>query len=261
MHIINTTTVRLLASTLLFSSLFPLSASAEWGVGFSMDNTQSMYKSDTKGDTEIKGEMSPDIYYKGERANLDQNSFSYSAIKKDQYIVDVLATTKRRGYESKDKKIFNGMKTREQSLDAGVRLTMNTPYAPVNLSVIGDISNTHKGQEVGFSVGGIGKGKKWNGQRSLNAAVIAGANWQSEEVVDYYYGVKTSEANANRKAYQGKAAVTPFLGFETQMQLSPHLSLQGKALYKHLPNEISDSSITKDKKQDYEVGLSLSYWF
>ena len=254
------TSLALLLSTTALFALLPTTASAEWGLGVSMETTQSMYKNNKKG-TEIDINATPNVEYRGDRLNLHNGTLSYSVIKADKYVIDVLTTSKNNGYQAKDKNIFKGMKERKASLDMGVRLRADTPYIPVSLAVTKDIYKV-KGTEIGLSLGGIKTSDKhWAGKRSVSIAPVLGANWQSKKVVDYYYGVKNSEATATRKAYKGKAAITPFVGLEAEAKLSKHFSLTGGAKYKHLPRAIRNSSITKNGSGDYQVNLGLSYWF
>ncbi|HIO92808.1 MAG TPA: MipA/OmpV family protein [Leucothrix mucor] len=250
----------LFISMVALFALLPLTATAEWGAGVSMETTQSLYKNNSKG-TEISVKATPRIEYRGDRLNIHDGTLSYSVIKADKYAIDVLTTSKNDGYQAKDKDIFKSMKERKASLDVGVRLRANTSYMPVSLTVTKDIYKS-KGTELGLSLGGIkAEDKIWTGKRSVSVAPVLGADWQSKKSVDYYYGVRKSEATATRKAYQGKSAITPFIGLEAEAKLSEHFSLTGSAKYKHLPNAITDSSITKNKKSDYQVNLGLTYWF
>ena len=251
----------LLIPAIALLSLLPATTSAEWGVGVSMETTQSMYKKNKPKGTEISVNTSPRIEYRGERLKIHDGTLSYAVINADKYAIDVLTSSKNQGYRAKDKNIFKGMKEREPSLDMGVRLRADTAYIPVSLAVTKDI-NKSKGMEVGLSLGGLQTSKKkWDGKRSFSIAPIAGANWQSKKSVDYYYGVKGSEATATRKAYKGKAAITPFIGLEAEAKLSQHFSITGGAKYKRLPSAITNSSLTKDGKNDYQVNLGLTYWF
>lgn len=245
-----------LISTLV---LLPLSASAEWGVGFNLETTQSMYKKEKGDRNTTTGTVH--IEHQGERFNIHKGIVSYALVNADKYAVDVLATSKHNGYEAKDKKVFKGMKNRKASLDVGMRLRANTTYLPISLSVTKDI-HKNKGTEIGLSLGGIQNGQsEWTGKRSISVAPVFGADWQSKKVVDYYYGVKNSEATANRKAYKGKSALTPFVGLEAEARLSKNFSLIGSAKYKRLPGAITDSSITQNNRSDYKLNLGFNYWF
>jgi outer membrane protein len=253
----------LLVSTIALFSLFPITVSADWGLGASMETTHSMYKknSSSSNNTEVRIEATPNIEYRGERVTFHEGTLSYAVIKSDKYAIDVLTTSKNRGYNAKNRDIFKGMKARKDSFDLGVRLRADTPYVPISLLVTKDVYKA-KGTEVGLSLGGIKPSRRhWTGQRSVSVAPILGANWQDKKGVDYYYGVNNSEVTATRKAYKGKAAITPFVGLELEAKLSKHFSLIGGAKYKHLPTAITESPLTKDKKGDYHVNVGLTYWF
>jgi len=249
----------LLISAITLLGFLPVTASAEWGIGTTLATTQSVYKNNHGKNVSVEGFLSPE--YRGERLNFHQGTLSYELVNADKYAFDVLTTSKNYGYQAKDKNIFKGMNKRHPSVDMGVRLRANGTYLPVSLAVTKDVYKS-KGVEVGLSLGGLQPSKKtWSGTRSISVAPVAGANWQSKKSVDYYYGVKGSEATATRKAYTGKSALTPFIGVEAEARLSQHFSITGGAKYKRLPSAISDSSITKDSKNDYQVNLGLTYWF
>ncbi len=261
MKVAHQTIPALLVSGLSLTTLLPLSVSAEWGVGISMETAQSMYKKNNTNDKELMIQATPRIEYNGERLKIHNGKLSYAAIQADKYAIDLLATSKNYGYKAKDKDIFKGMSERKPSLDMGVRLRSENTYIPMSIDVTKDIYKS-KGAEIGLSIGGIKPLKKhWTGQHSVSIAPIAGLDWQSKKVVDYYYGVKDSEATAIRKAHKGKAAITPFLGLEMEAKVSKHFAITGGAKYKRLPSAITDSSLTKNNKNDYQLNLGLSYWF
>ncbi|MCK5813188.1 MAG: MipA/OmpV family protein [Cocleimonas sp.] len=252
----------LIISSITIASLFSGIASADWGIGLSGSTVQSEYKHKGKSDSDVGLIVNLHPEYRGERLNLNREGATYNIIKADKYALEVVGKANIRGYKAKDLEVLKGMKERKGSLDAGVRLTAKMPYLPISLSATTDISRSHKGQEVGLKVGGIQPSSTyWTGKRNVSIAAVSGLDWKSKKVVDYYYGVKESEVTADRKAYKGKAAFTPYLGFETEAKLSRHLSITGGATYKHLPKEIRNSPLTRDKKSNYQMNLGVSYWF
>ena len=85
------------------------------------------------------------------------------------------------------------MQDRDWGFDGGVRLKWKNEIADVNATVLTDISGTSKGQEVSFGL-----------SKTLFDGFLTpriGTTWSSENVVDYYYGVKTSEVTVGRVAY------------------------------------------------------------
>lgn len=249
-------------STITIASFFSTIASADWGVGLSGSRVQSEYKHKGKSDSDINLEVNLFPEYRGERLQLNREGIAYRVIKADKYSIDVVGKGGNKGYQSKDLEIFKGMKERKNSFDAGVRFTAKTPYLPISVTAMTDISRRHKGQEVGLKLGGIQPSATyWTGKRNVSIAAVGGVDWKSKKVVDYYYGVNPSEATTDRKAYKGKAAFTPYVGFETEAKLSRHLSITGGAIYKHLPEGIRNSPLTRDKKSNYQMNLGVSYWF
>ena len=70
-----------------------------------------------------------------------------------------------------------------------------------------------------------------------------GAEWLSDKVVDYYFGVKPGEATLARPAYVGTASVNLRAGVMLHYRLSREWSLFGGASYTRLGSGISDSPI------------------
>ncbi len=85
--------------------------------------------------------------------------------------------------------------------------------------------------------------------------------YQSDKVVDYHYGVRSSEATASRAAYSGKAATTPYIGIESQFNITKHVSMNAGAIYERRDDAIRNSSLTSNKKSDVLLNLGVTYWF
>ena len=103
MNITHQNTPALLISAIALLSLLPTVASAEWGVGVSMETTQSMYKNNKSKGTEINVSASPSIEYRGERLKIHDGTLSYAVINTDKYAIDVLMTSKIRATKLKIK--------------------------------------------------------------------------------------------------------------------------------------------------------------
>ena len=152
------------------------------------------------------------------------------------------------------------MDERDISFDVGGRAALQTELGLLSIDATTDISGTHKGQAVDIRFGPDIYQQHWQGKRELDVSLLAGAKWESAEVVNYYYGVRANEATATRSAYQGKAAITPYIGLHTKMHLSPKLTLDSQVLYQHQPDEISNSPIVTDD-QTVTANVGLTYWF
>ncbi|NOU50394.1 MipA/OmpV family protein [Pseudoalteromonas sp. JBTF-M23] len=72
-----------------------------------------------------------------------------------------------------------------------------------------------------------------------------GAHWQSRQLVDYYYGLRSSDSKDPRLYYQGKSTVSPFVALAFNYRLSEKWQLKVSAKHKFLGSGISDSPLLK----------------
>ncbi len=240
------------------SLLTPL-AHANWGIGLGVDN-ESMQYEDKSSDVELTALFN--LQYQGDKFNIDKKALSYKLLKTDKYAVEVIATSKNRGFKAKDNKTFKGMAERDSSVDLGGRVIVETGFLGAAVIDVTKGVHTSKGVSAGIKVGGIApNAPHWTGEREVNIATVSGVRYQDAKVVDQYFGVKDTEATADRSAYKGKAATTPFIGFEAQANLTPHVTIDGGLVVAKKATSIINSSLTDDKKYALAADIGFTYWF
>jgi len=74
-----------------------------------------------------------------------------------------------------------------------------------------------------------------------------GAEWSSDRRVNYYYGVRDSEAIAGRPAYSPGQTINYFGGLKLGVPLGKLWALVGDVQYTLLGDEIQDSPIVNKK--------------
>ena len=234
--------------------------SNRFGIGFYADNQRSIYDGHSSGD-DVKIEGIVSFQYRGNKFNADEKSASYKFFDNGKYQIEVIGNNEERGYKASDSNKLTGMTERKNSWDLGGRIAAKTGLGIISLAATGDVSGKHKGQEVDlkFSQDLFRKGPRGN-PRSVSVDLQAGVKWQSDEVVDYYYGVKSNESTATRAAYNGKDAITPYIGLTARTNIMKHVTFDVGAVYKHYPDEITNSPIV-DKDHDVELMAGLTYWF
>ncbi len=201
------------------------------------------------------------VEYRGEKFNVSHGVISYDFSHSKKYGVEALLASKNIGYDAKDSKTFTGMDDRDVSIDVGGRLIIDTGALPVTFDVSKDI-NSSKGYDAGLKVGGIAPhASHWNGKRELKVMAAGGLRYQSKDVVDYYYGVKNSEATANRHAYKGKSALTPYVGVEAQANITKHFTINADLGVERRANSIINSPLTTDKEYQGIANIGITYWF
>ena len=141
------------------------------------------------------------------------------------------------GYKADDAPILAGMDERKGGFWAGGTATWTTPLVRATAEWTADASGHSKGQKAmlqldrRFSVGPLGITPRVQAQ------------WLDKKYVDYYFGVKASEAQPNRPQYTGKAATALELGLRLDYPLQPKQTIFLDISSTQLPDEIKRSPI------------------
>ena len=109
------------------------------------------------------------------------------------------------GYEAKDSPVLSGMDERKSSLWAGGAVTWKSDFANLSGEVLADAMGNSKGMRAKLQI-----------DRRLAAGKFGftprlAAEWVDDKYVDYYYGVRRSEARVGRAFHEGKATANLFV--------------------------------------------------
>lgn len=150
-----------------------------------------------------------------------------------------VALKARGGYDPEEIDGLAGMDERDTSAEAGVNGIWRTRPVTVSFGVYTDVSDKSNGNSALLGLSHPFRlSERWSLIPSL------GAEWLSTEVVDYYYGVKPSEAISNRPAYAGQSSVNIRAALMAHYKLTPAWSLFGGASVTRLGSGITDSPIS-----------------
>lgn len=119
----------------------------------------------------------------------------------------------------------------------GVEYSWFSAYASLHLQLLSDLLDTHGGQELRVAA-------TFPLERNNDRfAATLGANWQSREVLDYYYGLHSAEAaRLGISTYRPQSsAITPLLRLDWQRALSEHWSLRAMWQFMPLSDETRNS--------------------
>jgi len=160
------------------------------------------------------------------------------------------------GFEEDDSSALAGMHNRDWSVDGGVGVSWLTDIGLFGLTFVSDLLGRHDGQELEFSYTIL---FEWGG---FDVIPSTGVRWKSENLVDYYYGVRADEVRFDpalaRLAYDGDDAVDPYVRLAVRHKLASRWSLLAAAQYEWLDDEITDSPIV-DKSYEASFLLGLLY--
>ena len=181
----------------------------------------------------------PLVVYQGERFRALGAGMSYRLLGSIWGSLDLTAIPRFEGFDPKAGSALDGMKERKGTLELGADLT----FGPLSLAVSQDAAGVHQGQEASLSFGVPWHGKRWELISSL------GIKWKSANLVDYYYGVRETEANANRPSYEGSSAFALTSDLTLTSQVSWNWLLFASVQGERLPSAITGSPIVEDEYQ------------
>lgn len=150
-----------------------------------------------------------------------------------------VALKARGGYDPEEIDGLAGMDKRDTSAEAGVNGIWRTRPVTVSFGLYTDVSDNSNGNSAL-----LGLSHPFRFSESWSLTPSLGAEWLSTEVVDYYYGVKPSEAIPNRPAYAGHSSVNVRAALTAHYKLTRAWSLFGGASVTHLGSGITDSPIS-----------------
>lgn len=195
----------------------------------------------------------PLVRFEGERAYLRGLRGGVRLVESPGYELAVFAQARLDGYDSKDSPYLAGMEDRRASIDLGLASTWTSQrLGALELSVAADALDRSGGYEVAAG---------WTGRFAAGGwTFLPGASlrWQDARTLDYYYGVRSSEARVGRAAYSADAAVTPEVSLLATRPLGTRWNLFARAGHAWLPSEVTDSPVV-DSGSSTSLFLGVGY--
>ncbi|RFA30762.1 hypothetical protein CAI21_04435 [Alkalilimnicola ehrlichii] len=136
-----------------------------------------------------------------------------------------------------DSDVLEGTKDRSRTLEAGVGISAGPRWLRGSLDVSGDLLSQHSGQEVRASVTVPWLIGDWVVLSSV------GANWQSAEFANYYYGVRTNEIGPDRPAYEPGSSLNPSMAISLIQRSEGRTGWFIRIEHEWLDSNIQDSPI------------------
>jgi len=145
------------------------------------------------------------------------------------------------GYEQSDSAVFSGMSDRKGGLFYGLSGSFELG---ADLEVEVDFVKAAR-RDAGFDLGAVGSIQlsRSFGSGAWTLVPRIGLEYQSSRYVDYYYGVRPSEATAVRAAYSGKGTYSPELGLLVRWRATPQQFLFANLNYERYAKVIRNSPL------------------
>jgi len=200
----------------------------------------------------------PFYMYQGRAFTMRGLSATYELSGNDALAIRALARFRTDGYDADDSSDLRGMSDRRNSLDVGAELWLENSWGNLGLDAVTDALSEHDGHEATLSYVLPFRGAF--GIRELGLRPMLGLSWRSENLNNYYYGVRAREATVARTAYKSGDAVNPYAGIVLDYQLAERWSIFSLFRNEWLADEITDSPII-DQQNVVSVIVGLLYRF
>lgn len=202
-----------------------------WGVGVGAVFMEQGYRG---ADSETQ--LFPIVFYQGQNFFWRGPELGYQVTDN----ITLYGEYRFDGFELEDSDYFAGMEERKGTLDVGASFTVDSEFGELTFSGQADALGEHKGYELGVRFS--------KGFQLLGGAIspFIEVNYLSDDLVDYYYGVRNSEANAFRPAYQAENTVNYTTGLSGVWVVAERQSIMASLTYTVLGDEIENSPIIED---------------
>ena len=159
------------------------------------------------------------------------------------------------GYEPDDAPILNGMEERKNGIFAGPFAKWSNPLVDVSLEWMLDATGDSEGQRMT-----VGLERQFHSGEHLMFTPSITATWMDDKYVDYYYGVRSSEARLGRPAFVAGNTMNTDFSLRTDYMFDQHHAVFGMLQYTALGSEIEDSPLT-DRSSETMVLMGYMYRF
>ncbi|MBM6551890.1 MipA/OmpV family protein [Marinomonas ostreistagni] len=210
----------------------------------------------------IKGEHSNTSLFP--YINLEYGSFSaspdgigtqFNSTALDQF--SLLLKYRQSPFELPENHVLRGLDERDDATEVALQWKHMATHFDVTSSIAADISDTHEGYEAKVKVS---RAMETPYGLFIPAASLA---YQSDDLVDYYYGVSAVEASRNSnniQAYSADASVNSEVSLTHVFPITDHWHTSAQFSYNHLGSDIADSTIVK-RSDFWASRLSVFYKF
>jgi MipA family protein len=201
----------------------------------------------------MRRDFLPLYLYEGEQLYLHSLSVGLKLGASEARRFDVFLKQRFEGHPTDDiPPGLAGMAPREPGIDFGISAQRGGDWGIAYAELLRDVSAVSKGSELrlGYKIPWR-SGRLWLRPHAMLA-------FRSARLNDYYYGVRASEATAERSAYEAHAGVVPELGIFAAYGLTERWRLLGGASVARLPSTVSDSPIVERRTQR-SISLGLMY--
>lgn len=187
-----------------------LDTGSQWGLGVAAGVERKPYRN-----FDNKAKVLPLVFFENRWVSVVGPTLDFKLPSAGPLSFRLRARYADNGYESGDSPYLAGMDERKDGFWLGGAALWRTDLVNVSAELLGDASGNSKGRQFKLQLD-----RRFQ-SGSFDFTPRLAAKWQDDKYVDYYYGVRASEARAGRPAYQGKASTDVELGLRVGYAIAP----------------------------------------
>jgi len=144
--------------------------------------------------------------------------------------------------------------SRRWAINGGIRGHYFLSNGEWQLTFQQDISNVHKGQQVGLEYS-----HRWLWHK-FRLGLRIGTDWKSARLIDYYYGVSQRDTDLTEFYFKGKSGWQTYMSINAQKPINENWSWLANIGYRRLPNALTSSPLI-EQNYIHNVFLGVAYRF
>lgn len=228
---------------------------SSWGLGVGVISSQKAYAGDDR-DTKVLPMLQYENRYVrvfGPSVTVKLPSLNLTPTQRVDF--GLVAKLDLSGYEAKDAPVLAGMAERKGGVWAGGKASWKGDLVELGAEWTADVSGHSKGQKLSLTAE-----HTWRVGERVMLTPRLGAHWLDKKTVDYYYGVRATEATAARAAYTGKSALNAEVGLRGMYLFNAKHSMFVDVGVTSLASSIKDSPLV-DSSTENRVFVGYLYRF
>jgi MipA family protein len=219
----------------------PAPGSVGLGVGYRFGDSPYRNISNVSSDeNNLRTDLVPLYLYEGRRVFARGSWAGIRTYQRSGFGVDMIARYRFDRLEADAHPFYEGMDDREQTVDAGLSFNFSGRYGELSLAALKDLMSRHTGEEYDLSYRYRLATGNW-----LLAPYVSLIH-QSDDLVDYYYGVRPHEVRPGRPLYEAGSGTFWRYGIDAAYQLSRGWRVHGSLGVEHLSDAVRDSPLTDE---------------
>lgn len=197
-------------------------------------------------------EAYPLIKYKYKNLTLAFPTSEYEIELSEYFVLKPKVIYRFEGFDEDDSTYLNGMESPKETFEAGLELEYINPNFTLALEGTHDILDRHKGGVIALTLSKNYFKDTWLFRPYTTAEIY------SDNVIDYYYGVSSSEVKSDRPAYKGEATGIYLVGLFLSKRITKRITGVSIISQEWFGSGIKNSPIT-DRTTRFRIFLGFSY--